>query len=172
MRRMQKRRLRRCLLIPLSVCRLLTLGVVLLELTACAPSLPALTKQAVTFGAACDQAAARFAAAPGGETRQDVLGQLKELNAALIETARYEKEARRTNSVDLIDANRAFLETGRAWGTCSLQYNRALVAIGEREAARHNYQGLLARLTGPQFVAERRLVQAALNELESASSSP
>jgi hypothetical protein len=46
------------------------------------------------------------------------------------------------------------------------------VAIGEREAARHNYQGLLARLTGPQFVAERRLVQAALNELESASSSP
>jgi hypothetical protein len=31
---------------------------------------------------------------------------------------------------------------------------------------------LLARLTGPQFVAERRLVQAALNELGPAPSSP
>ena len=166
MRRMPKRRLRRCPLIPLSVCRLLTLGVVLLELTACAPSLPALTKQAVTFGAACDQAAARFAAAPGGETRQDVLGQLKELNAALIETAGYEKAARRTNSVDLIDANRAFLETGRAWANCSLKYNKVLVAIGERDAARHNYVGLLPRLEGPQFIAERRRIQAALDELD------
>ncbi len=124
------------------------------------------------MSAACDQAVTRFAAAPGGETRRDVLGQLKELNMALIEAAGYEKEARRTNSVDLIDANRAFLETGRAWSNCSLKYNKVLMAIGEREAARHNYQGLLARLTGPQFVAERRLVQAALNELGPAPSSP
>jgi hypothetical protein len=94
------------------------------------------------------------------------------LNAALIETAGYEKAARRTNSVDLIDANRAFMETGRAWANCSLKYNKVLVAIGGREAARHNYQGLLARLTAPQFVAERRLVQAALNELGPAPSSP
>lgn len=165
MRRMQKRRVRQRPWIPVAVYRLLPLGVVLLGLTACAPNLPALTKQAVAFGATCDQAAARFAAVPGAETRQNVLDQLKELNAALIETAGYEQNARRANSVDLIDANRAFLETGRAWGACSLTYNRALVALGERAAARHNYQGLLARLTGPQFVAERRRIQAALDEL-------
>jgi len=40
-----------------------------------------------------------------------------------------------------------------------------LAAIGERDAARHNYVGLLARLEGPQFVAERRRIQAALDEL-------
>jgi hypothetical protein len=126
----------------------------------------ALTKQAVSLGAACDQAVAHFAAEPGEEVRREVLARLKALNAALIETAGYEREARRLNSVDLIDANRAFLETGRAWANCSLQYNRVLAAIGERETARYNYQGVLARLTAPQFVAERRLVQAALNELD------
>jgi len=154
---------------------LLALGWCLVAVAACAPAGPnlrALAKQSAVRGVACDQAVARFAAAPGGGTRQDVLGQLKELNAALIETAGYEKEARRTNSEDLIDANRAFLETGRAWANCSLKYNKVLVAIGGREAARNNYQGLLARLTGPQFVAERRLVQAALNELGPAPSSP
>lgn len=130
-----------------------------------APNYRALTKQAAARGVACDQAVARLAAAPGGETRQDVLGQLKELNKALIETAGYEQEARRENSVDLIDANRAFLETGRAWTNCSLKYNRVLAAIGERDTARHNYTGLLARLEGPQFVAERRRIQAALDEL-------
>lgn len=138
-------------------------------LASCAPSasnLRALTKQSAARGVTCDQAAARFADAPSGETRQDVLGRLKELNAALIETAGYEQEARRTNSVDLIDANRAFLETGRAWAHCSLKYNRVLVTIGERDAARHNYAGLLARLAGPQFVAEHRRIQAALGELD------
>ena len=139
-------------------------------LTACAsilsvPNYRALTKQAAARGAACGQAVARFAAAPGGEMRQDVLERLKELNVVLIETAGYAQEARRENSVDLIDANRAFLETGRAWANCSLKYNRALVAVGERDAARHNYVGLLARLEGPQFVAERRRIQAALDEL-------
>ena len=145
------------------------IGLFLLVLASCAPTAPnlrALTKQAAARGVACDQAVARFAAAPSGETRQDVLGQLKELNAALIETARYEQEARRTNSVDLIDANRAFLETGRAWANCSLLYNKVLAAIGERDAARHNYAGLLARLAGPQFVGERRRIQAALDELD------
>jgi len=151
------------------------IGLFLLVLAACAPTAPnyrALTKQSAARGAVCAQAVARFAAAPGGETRQDILGQLKELNAALIETAEYEKEARRTNSVDLIDANRAFLETGRAWANCSLKYNKVLVAIGDRDVARHNYMGLLVRLTGPQFVSERRLVQAALNELGPAPSLP
>ncbi len=151
------------------------IGLFLLVLAACAPTAPnyrVLTKQSAARGSACGQAVARFAAAPGGETRQDILGQLKELNAALIETAEYEKEARRTNSVDLIDANRAFLETGRAWANCSLKYNKVLVAIGDRDVARHNYMGLLVRLTGPQFVSERRLVQAALNELGPASSLP
>lgn len=127
------------------------------------PNLRALTKQSAARGAACDQAAVRFAAAPAGETRQEVLRQLKELNAAVIETAGYEREARLTNSEDLIDANRAFLETGRAWANCSLKYNKVLVAIGERDTARHNYEGVLARLTGPQFVAERRRIQAALD---------
>lgn len=125
----------------------------------------ALTKQSAARGTACNQAAARFAAAPSGEARRDVLERLKELNGALIETAGYAQEARRENSVDLIDANRAFLETGRAWANCSLQYNTVLVVIGERDAARHNYTGLLARLEGPHFVAERRRIQAALDEL-------
>ena len=146
-------------------------------LTACTsilsvPNYRALTKHAAARGAACDQAAVRFAAAPGGEMRRDVLERLKELNVVLIETAGYAQEARRENSVDLIDANRAFLETGRAWANCSLQYNGTLVAAGERDAARHNYQGVLVRLSGPQFIAERRLVQAALNELGPAPSSP
>lgn len=150
--------------------RLLTIGCIVLVWAACAPNLPApnpraLTKQAAVRGGACEQAVVRFATAPGRETRQDVLGQLRELNAALIESAEYAQEARRENSVDLIDANRAFLETGRAWTNCSLKYNRVLAAIGERDAARHNYAGLLARLEGPQFVAERRRVQAALDEL-------
>jgi hypothetical protein len=123
-------------------------------------------KRATTLSAACNQAAARFAAAPIRETRLEVLGRLKELNAAMVETAEFEREARRSNSVDLVDANRAFLETGRAWGSCSLQYNRTLVAIGEVDAARYNYQGLLNRLAGPQFVSERRQIQAALHELE------
>ena len=139
-------------------------------LTACAsilsvPNYRALTKQSVARGTACNQAAARFAAAPSGEARRDVLERLKELNSALIETAGYAQETRRENSVDLIDANRAFLETGRAWAGCSLKYNTVLVAIGERDAARHNYTGLLARLEGPHFVAERRRIQAALDEL-------
>ena len=139
-------------------------------LTACAsilsvPNYRALTKHAAARGAACGQAVARFAAAPGGEMRQDVLERLKELNVVLIETAGYAQEARRENSVDLIDANRTFLETGRAWANCSLKYNVVLAAIGERDAARHNYVGLLARLEGPQFVAERRRIQAALDEL-------
>ena len=143
----------------------------LIALAACASSPPTanyrvFTKQAAARGAACDQAAARFTAAPGGETRQEVLGRLKELNAALIETSGYEQEARRANSVDLIDANRAFLETGRAWANCSIKYNRVLAAIGERDAAWHNYAGLLARLGGPQFVAERRRIQTALDELD------
>ena len=144
-------------------------GLFLLLVAACAPTQPnlrALTKQAAARGVACGQAVARFAAAPGGDVRRDVLGRLKELNAALIETAGYEQEARRTNSVDLIDANRAFLEAGRAWTNCSLKYNRVLAATGERDAARHNYTGLLARLEGPQFVAERRRIQAALAELD------
>lgn len=134
--------------------------------TLSAPNYRTLTKQSAVRGAVCSQAVARFADAPHGETRQAALGQLKELNAALIETAGYEREARRTNSVDLIDANRAFLETGRAWAACSLKYNAVLVAIGERDAARHNYAGLLARLDGPQFAAERRRIQAALEELD------
>jgi len=150
----------------------LVIAMLAVALTACAsilsaPNYRALTKQSAARAAACEQAVARFADALSGETRQDVLGRLKELNAALIETAEYEKEARRTNSVDLIDANRAFLETGRAWAHCSLKYNRVLVTIGERDAARHNYyMGLLARLAGPQFAAERRLIQAALDELD------
>ncbi len=145
-----------------------SIGLSLLLVASCAPTAPnyrTLAQQSAVRGAACGRAAARFAAAPGGETRQAVLGQLKELNEALIETAGYEREARRTNSLDLIDANRAFLETGRAWADCSLKYNAVLVAIGERDAARHNYMGLLARLDGPQFAAERRRIQAALDEL-------
>jgi hypothetical protein len=130
------------------------------------PNYHAFTKQADSLGATCNQAAAQFAVTPTTEARQEVLGKLKDLNDALIKTARYEREARRTNSVDLIDANRAFLETGRAWGSCSLEYNRVLVAIGERDNARHNYQGLLSRLTDPQFVSERRQIQQALDELD------
>ncbi len=124
-----------------------------------------MTKQAQSLGAVCDEAAARFAATPGAQTRRETLGRIKELNAALMETAGYERDARRANSPDMVDANRAFLETGRAWANCSLQYNRTLVTIGDRDAARHNYAGLLSRLAGPQFVSERRKVQAALDEL-------
>jgi hypothetical protein len=151
-------------------------GFLLLALMSCAPTPPigsttgpnlrALTKQAISLGTACDTAAARFAAAPTKEMRREVLARLKELNAALIEAAGYEREARRSNSVDLVDANRAFHETGRAWGGCSLKYNRTLMAIGEVDTARYNYQGLLDRLTGPQFVSERRQIQTALRELE------
>ncbi|MBI3809283.1 MAG: hypothetical protein HY284_02340 [Nitrospirae bacterium] len=144
------------------------IGLFLLVLAACAPTAPnlrALTKQAGSLGAACNQAAARFVVTPTVEARREVLGKLKDLNEALVKTAEYEKEARRANSVDLIDANRAFLETGRAWTSCSLKYNKVLVAIGDRDVARHNYMGLLVRLTGPQFGAERRRIQAALDEL-------
>lgn len=148
--------------------RLLMYGFLLWGLAACAPSPRVLTEQAVSLGTACEQAVARFAAAPSRERRQNVLGQLRELNAVLIEAAEYEQQARRSNSIDLPDANRAFLETGRAWGACSLRYNKVLVAIGERGTARHNYQGLLARLTGPQFIAERHQIQAALDALERA----
>ena len=134
------------------------------------PNYRAFTKQADSLGAVCNQAAAQFIVTPTMEARREVLSKLKELNDALIRTAGYEREARRTNSVDLIDANRAFLETGRAWGSCSIEYNRALVAIGERDSARHNYQGLLSRLAAPQFVAERRQIQQALDELDGAPS--
>ena len=137
--------------------------------TACMPNYRAFTKQADSLGAACNQAAAQFIVTPTTEARREVLSKLKDLNDALIRTAGYEREARRTNSVDLIDANRAFLETGRAWGSCSIEYNRVLVAIGERDT-RHNYQGLLARLAAPQFVAERRQIQQALDELDGAPS--
>ena len=138
-------------------------------MVSCAPpaeNYRTLTKQAGTLGAACNEAAVRFAAEPTKEMRREVLAKLKELNAALIEAAGHEREARRSNSVDLVDANRAFHETGRAWGGCSLKYNRTLVAIGEVDAARYNYQGLLNRLAGPQFVSERRQIQAALQEIE------
>ena len=148
---------------------LLAVGGCLFVVTACTttePNLRALMKQAIARGAACNEAAARFAAAPAVETRREVLGKLRELNDALIDTAEYEREARRVNSVELIDANRAFLETGRAWGRCSLEYNKVLVAIGERRSARQNYQGVLARLTAPQFAAERRQIQAALATLD------
>jgi len=134
------------------------------------PNYRAFTKQADSLGAVCNQAAAQFIVTPTMEARREVLSKLKDLNDALIRTAGYEREARRTNSVDLIDANRAFLETGRAWGSCSIEYNRVLVAIGERDTARHNYQGLLARLAAPQFVAERRQIQQALDELDGAPS--
>jgi len=134
------------------------------------PNYRAFTKQADSLGAVCNQAAAQFIVTPTMEARREVLNKLKDLNDALIRTAGYEREARRTNSVDLIDANRAFLETGRAWGSCSIEYNRALVAIGERDSARHNYQGLLSRLAAPQFVAERRQIQQALDELDGAPS--
>jgi len=134
------------------------------------PNYRAFTKQADSLGAVCNQAAAQFIVTPTMEARREVLSKLKDLNDALIRTAGYEREARRTNSVDLIDANRAFLETGRAWGSCSIEYNRALVAIGERDSARHNYQGLLSRLAAPQFVAERRQIQQALDELDGAQS--
>ena len=134
------------------------------------PNYRAFTKQADSLGAVCNQAAAQFIVTPTMEARREVLSKLKDLNDALIRTAGYEREARRTNSVDLIDANRAFLETGRAWGSCSIEYNRALVAIGERDTARHNYQGLLSRLAAPQFVAERRQIQQALDELDGAPS--
>ncbi len=154
----------------LPAARLIALTLLLCALPACAPSYHTFTKQADSLGAACNQAVAQFAATLTPEARREVLSKLNVLNDALIKTAGYEGEARRTNSVDLIDANRAFLETGRAWGSCSLEYNRALVAIGERDAARHNYQGLLSRLTGPQFVAERRQIQQALDELDGAKS--
>lgn len=148
----------------------LVIAVLAAVLTACAgilpgPSYRTLAKRGDSLGTACSQAAAQFSVTPTAETRREVLGRLTILNDALIETAGYEQEARRTNSVDLIDANRAFLETGRAWASCSLQYNAALVAIGERDTARRNYAGLLARLEGPQFVPERRRIQAALEEL-------
>ncbi len=150
--------------------RLIVFAFLLFAPTACAPNYRALTNEASALGAACIQAAAQFAVTLTPEARREVLNQLTALNDALIETAGYEREARRTNSVDLIDANRAFLETGRAWGNCSLEYNKVLVAIGERDAARHNYLGLLSRLTFPQFVAERRQIQLALDELDGATS--
>ena len=150
--------------------RLIALAVLLAAPTACTPNYRVLTQQVDSLSAACTQAAAQFAVTPTTESRQEVLGKLKDLNDALIKTAGYERKARRTNSVDLIDANRAFRETGRAWGSCSLEYNRVLVAVGERDTARHNYQGLLSRLTAPQFVAERRQIQQALDELDSAKS--
>ena len=148
--------------------RLIMFAILLFAPTACAPNYRALTNEASALGAACNQAAAQFAVTLTPLARRDVLSQLTALNDALIQTAGYERKARRTNSVDLIDANRAFLETGRAWGNCSLEYNKVLVAIGERDAARHNYQGLLSRLTFPQFVAERRQIQLALDELDGA----
>jgi len=154
----------------LPAARLIALTFLLCALPACAPSYHTFTKQADSLGAACNQDVALFAATLTPEARREVLSKLNALNDALIKTAGYEREARRTNSVDLIDANRAFLETGRAWVICSLEYNRSLVAIGERDAARHNYQGLLSRLTTPQFVAERRQVQQALDELDGAKS--
>ena len=150
--------------------RLIVFAFLLFAPTACAPNYRALTNEASALGAACIQAAAQFAVTLTPEARREVLNQLTALNDALIETAGYEREARRINSVDLIDANRAFLETGRAWGNCSLEYNKVLVAIGERDAARHNYLGLLSRLTFPQFVAERRQIQLALDELDGATS--
>jgi len=150
--------------------RLIAFAFLLCASTACAPNYRALTNEASALGAACNQATAQFAVTLTPEARREVLSQLTALNDALIETAGYEREARRTNSVDLIDANRAFLETGRAWGSCSLEYNKVLVGIGERDAARHNYQGLLSRLTAPQFVAERRQIQQALDELDGAKS--
>ena len=154
----------------LPVSRSLRIGFFLLVVASCAPSAPnlrALTKQAAALGADCNQSVARFAAAPTDKTRQEVLGKLKALNTALSETSEYEREARQANAVDLINANRAFLETGRAWGVCSLAYNEVLVAVGEREAAKYNYRGLLARLTGPQFVPITREVRAAMEELRS-----
>ena len=150
------------------------IGFLLLVLASCAPSVPnlgsapnlsGLTKQAVRLGADCNQSARRFAAAPTDKARQEVLGKLGALNSVLGETAEYEREARLANAVDLIKANRAFLESGRAWGLCSLEYNEVLVAVGDRETARYNYEGLLARLTGPQFVPITRKVRAALEEL-------
>src|SRR2546428_10464204 len=149
---------------------LIAFGFLLCASTACAPNYRALTNEASALGAACNQATAQFAVTLTPEARREVLSQLTALNDALIETAGDEREARRDNSVDLIDANRAFLETGRAWGSCSLEYNKVLVAIGEPDAARHNYQGLLSRLTAPQFVAERRQIQQALDELDGAKS--
>ena len=148
---------------------LLAVGWCLFVVTSCATTalnMRAVTKQASALGVACNQSALRFAASPAAEARQDALRRLKELNDTLIETAEYEREARRVNSVELIDANRAFLEAGRAWGDCSLKYNKVLVAIGEHQAARRNYEGVFARLTGPQFAAERRQIQAALAELD------
>ena len=136
--------------------RLIAFAFLLCASTACAPNYRALTNEASALGTACNQATAQFAVTLTTEARREVLSQLTALNDALIETAGYEREARRTNSVDLIDANRAFMETGRAWGSCSLEYNKVLVAIGERDAARHNYQ----------FVAERRQIQQALDELD------
>lgn len=159
----------------------LGIGFLLLVSASCAPSAPnlgggdqnlsgspdlvALTKQAAALGADCNQSVERFAVTPGDKPRQEVLVRLKTLNSMLSETAEYEREARQMNSVDLINANRAFLEAGRAWGLCSLEYNKVLVAMGERKAARYNYNGILARLTGPQFVPITRRVQAAMQEL-------
>jgi hypothetical protein len=152
----------------LPAARLIAFAFLLLAPTACMPNYRAFMQRADSLGAACNQAVAQFGVTPTTEARQVVLSKLKSLNDALIKTARHERKARRTNSVDLIDANRAFLETGRAWGSCSLEYNRVLIAIGERDTARHNYQGLLSRLTDPQFVAERRQIQLALDELDDA----
>lgn len=165
--------------IPRALCS--GIGLLLLVSVSCAPSAPnlggsdqtlsgspdlvALTKQAATLGTDCNQSVERFAGTPGDRPRHDVLVKLKALNNVLSETAEYEREARQMNSVDLINANRAFLEAGRAWGLCSLEYNKVLVTIGEHKAARHNYSGILARLTGPQFVPITRKVQAAMQEL-------
>jgi hypothetical protein len=129
------------------------------------PDLVAITKQASAMGADCNQSVERFAVTPSDKPRHEVLVKLKALNSMLSETAEYEREARQINSVELINANRAFLEAGRAWGLCSLEYNRVLVTIGERKAARYNYNGILVRLTGPQFAPITRKVRVAMQEL-------
>src|SRR5207247_9716980 len=108
----------------------ISVAVILCATTDCAPNYRALTNEASALGAACNQATAQFAVTLTPEARREVLSQLTALNDALIETAGYEREARRTNSVDLIDANRAFLETGRAWGNCSPEYNKVLAGLG------------------------------------------
>jgi len=157
------------------------IGFLLLASVSCAPSAPnqggseqtlsgspdlmALTKQAAALGTDCNESVERFAGTPSDKPRQEVLVKLKALNSVLSKTAEHEREARQMNSVDLINANRAFLEAGRAWGLCSLSYNKVLVTIGERKAARYNYNGILTRLTGPQFVPITRKVQAAMQEL-------
>ena len=131
-----------------------------------APDPRVLTKQVAALAVECHQAVENFSESPTlDKRRREVLQKLKALNSALSDSAEYEREARSANSVDLVNANRAFWEAGQAWGNCSLEYNQVLVAVGEREAADFNYQGLLARLTGPQFFPITRKVRAAREEL-------